>query len=78
MSAERGGWGSRVKDEVANEWVSTCRVHELTVMKQNDRQILNSLEQRLGYEQRQRKQLETMLGNERKLRIKCEEKAAKW
>lgn len=47
-------------------------------MKQNDRQILNSLEQRLGYEQRQRKQLETMLGNERKLRIKCEEKAAKW
>lgn len=54
------------------------RIHELTVLKQSDRQLLNSLEQRLGYEQRQRKQLETVLGNERKLRIKAEEKAAKW
>lgn len=56
----------------------SCRVHELSVLKQNDRQLLNSLEQRLGYEQRQRKQLETALGNERKLRIKAEEKAVKW
>lgn len=50
----------------------------MTVIKQSDRQMLNSLEQRLGYEQRQRKQLETALTNERKLRIKSEEKAAKW
>lgn len=50
----------------------------MTLMKQNDRQMLNSLEQRVGYEQRQRKQLETMLNSERKLRIKAEEKAAKW
>lgn len=48
------------------------------MIKQSDRQMLNSLEQRLGYEQRQRKQLETLLGNERKVRIKAEEKAAKW
>lgn len=54
------------------------RMHELTTMKQNDRQMLNSLEQRLGYEQRQRKQIETLLVNERKMRGKAEEKTAKW
>lgn len=54
------------------------RIHELTTMKQNDRQMLNSLEQRLGYEQRQRKQIETLLVNERKMRGKAEEKTAKW
>lgn len=53
-------------------------MHELTTMKQNDRQMLNSLEQRLGYEQRQRKQIETLLVNERKMRGKAEEKTAKW
>lgn len=50
----------------------------MTTAKQNDRQMLNSLEQRLGYEQRQRKQLETVLVNERKMRVKADEKAAKW
>lgn len=59
-------------------WIVSFRVHELTSLKQSDRQMLNSLEQRLGYEQRQRKQLEAVLTNERKIRIKAEEKAAKW
>lgn len=66
------------KMSTINKFNCRIRIHDLTSGKQSDRQMLNSLEQRLLYEQRQKKQLETVLGNERKMRMKAEEKAVKW